>query len=81
MKKFNFIFLIKTFFIISSVTYAVEFSGKFEQGSFIIGKTQKGSKIEIDNRKIRLSKDGFFAFGLGRDRKNNVIIKACFKFV
>ena len=75
MKKFNFIFLVKTFFIISSVTYAVEFNGKFEQGSFIIGKTEKGSKIEIDNRKIRLSKDGFFAFGLGRDRKNNVIIK------
>ena len=75
MKKFNFIFLVKIFFIISSVTYAVEFNGKFEQGSFIIGKTEKGSKIEIDNRKIRLSKDGFFAFGLGRDRKNNVIIK------
>ena len=29
----------------------------------------------IDNRKIRVSKNGFFAFGLGRDRKNNVIIK------
>ena len=75
MKKFNFILLLKTFFIISSVAYAVEFKGKFEQGSFIIGKVQKGSKIEIDNRKIRLTKDGYFAFGLGRDRKNNIVIK------
>ncbi len=54
---------------------AVEFYGKFEQGSFILGKTKSGSKVEIDNRKIRLSKDGYFAFGLGRDRKNNIIIK------
>ena len=75
MKKFNFLLLVKTFFLISSVVYAAEFKGKFEQGSFIIGKAQKGSKIEIDGRKIRLTRDGYFAFGLGRDRKNNVVIK------
>ena len=59
----------------SNILNAVEFNGKFEQGSFIIGKVQKGSKIEIDRQKIRLTKDGYFAFGLGRDRKNDVIIK------
>ena len=59
----------------SSILNAVEFKGKFEQGSFIIGKAKKNSKIEIDDRKIRLSKDGYFAFGLDRDRKNNVLIK------
>ena len=59
----------------SNILNATEFKGKFKQGSFIIGKTQKGSKVQIDNRKIRITKDGYFAFGLGRDRKNNVIIK------
>ena len=59
----------------SNILKATEFKGKFKQGSFIIGKTQKGSKVQIDNRKIRITKDGYFAFGLGRDRKNNVIIK------
>ena len=54
---------------------AVEFLGKFKQGSFILGKTNPKSKVIIDNRKIRVSKDGYFAFGLDRDRKNNVIIK------
>ena len=29
----------------------------------------------IDSKKIRVSKDGFFAFGLDRDRKNDVVIK------
>ena len=53
---------------------AVEFFGKFEQGSFILGKTKPNSEVKIDNKKIRVSKDGFFAFGLDRDRKNNVLI-------
>ena len=54
---------------------AVEFQGKFEQGSFILGKSSPNSKVQIDKRKIRVSKDGFFAFGLDRDRKNDVVIK------
>ena len=54
---------------------AAEFKGKFEQGSFILGKTDPNSKVFIDKRKIRVSKKGFFAFGLDRDRKNDVTIK------
>ena len=54
---------------------AVEFKGKFEQGSFILGKTKAGSHVTVDKKKIRVSKDGYFAFGLGRDRKNDVVIK------
>ncbi len=42
--------------------------------SFILGKTEPGSKVFIDNRKIRVTEKGFFVFGLDRDRKNNVII-------
>ena len=48
---------------------AVEFLGKFEQGSFILGKTKPNSKVKIDNKSIRVSKDGYFAFGLDRDKK------------
>ena len=55
--------------------YAVEFKGKFSQGSFIIGITEPGSKVTIDKTQVKVSKNGYFAFGLGRDRKNNVIIK------
>ena len=69
------IFLLLVFFFYSNILSAVEFRGKFEQGSFIIGKVNKGSKVEVDNRKIRLTKDGYFAFGLDRDRKNDVVIK------
>ena len=53
---------------------AVEFNGKFIQGHFIIGKTEPNSKVKIDKKQIRVSKDGYFAFGLARDRKYDVII-------
>ena len=69
------IFIILLFSFKFQYIYALEFIGKFEQGSFILGKTSPDSKIKIDNRRIRVSKDGYFAFGLDRDRKNNVIIK------
>jgi len=62
-------------FLFSFKVSAVEFSGKFIQGSFILGKTKPGSKVEIDNRQVKVSKDGYFAFGLSRERKNNIIIK------
>ena len=53
---------------------AVEFTGKFTQGHFIIGKTDPNSKIKIDKKQVRVSKDGYFAFGIGRDRKYDVVI-------
>ena len=63
------------FFISSNNLIGVEFKGKFTQGSFILGKAKPGSKIIIDNRKVKITEDGYFAFGLGRDRKNNILIK------
>ena len=70
--------LIIFFFVLlfySNFSYAIEFKGKFEQGSFILGKTEPNSQVIIDKKKIKVSKEGYFAFGLGRDRKNNVTIK------
>ena len=63
------------FLLIFNFSHAVEFKGDFKQGSFILGKTDPNSKVLIDNREIRVTNDGYFAFGLDRDRKNNVIIK------
>ncbi len=62
-------------FFISFKSYAVEFNGKFIQGHYIIGKTNPNSTVTIDKRKIKVSKDGYFAFGLDRERKYDVVIK------
>ena len=61
-------------FLFSFKVSAVEFNGKFIQGHFIIGKTDPSSKVKIDKKQIRVSKDGYFAFGLARDRKYDVVI-------
>jgi len=70
----RYLFLINFFFIFLTPIKAFDFKGKFEQGSFILGKTNPGAKVLIDNKKVRVSKTGYFAFGLDRDRKNDVRI-------
>ena len=60
--------------LFSTNSYAIEFTGKFIQGHFILGKTDPKSKIIIDKKEIKVSKDGFFVFGIDRDRKFDVLI-------
>ena len=62
------------FVLFTTSSFAVTFDGKFIQGSFILGKTDPGSDVFIDDRKVKVTSDGYFAFGLGRDRKNDVLI-------
>tara|TARA_A100001011_G_C14152845_1_gene774767 strand:+ start:189 stop:986 length:798 start_codon:yes stop_codon:yes gene_type:complete len=66
------ILLVLIFF--SSNAFAIDFEGKFIQGHFIIGKTEPKSKVWIDKRSVKVSEDGFFAFGIDRDRKYDVVI-------
>ena len=73
--------IIKYFLLIFFVSFnasAIEFNGKFIQGHFIIGKTDPSAKILIDKKEIRVSKDGYFVFGIGRDRKFDVLITKIF---
>jgi len=62
------------FLLITTSSFAVTFDGKFIQGSFILGKTEPGSEVFIDKKKVRVTSDGLFVFGLGRDRKYDVVI-------
>jgi len=62
------------FLFITTSSFAATFKGKFIQGSFILGKTEPGVEIFIDKKKVKVTPDGFFVFGLGRDRKYDVVI-------
>jgi len=69
----------KTIFVIfflffTTTSFATNLKGKFIQGGFIIGEAEPGSKVTIDKRKVKVTKEGFFVFGLGRDRKYDVVI-------
>ena len=70
--------IIIKFFILIALIYstqlnAIEFKGEFLQGHYIVGLTDPSAKIIID-KKIKVSKDGYFVFGLDRDRKFDVLI-------
>jgi len=71
MKK---IILIISFYLFFNNLHSLELKGEFYQGNLIIGQTEPGSEIFIDKIKIKVSKEGYFAFGLGKDRKNDVVI-------
>ena len=63
------------FILFTTSSFAATFNGKFIQGSFILGKTEPGSEVFIDKKKVKVTSDGYFVFGLGRDRKNDVVIE------
>tara|TARA_B100000427_G_scaffold215773_1_gene180174 strand:- start:718 stop:1527 length:810 start_codon:yes stop_codon:yes gene_type:complete len=75
MKKFFKIFLLFFFIIFPREIFSAEFNNKFKQGSFILGKTKPGAKVKIDERNVLVSEDGYFAFGIDRDRKNDITIR------
>ena len=68
------IVLIVSFYLFFNNLHSLELKGEFYQGNLIIGQTEPGSQIFIDKSKIKVSKDGYFAFGLSKDRKNDVVI-------
>tara|TARA_B100000686_G_C16745779_1_gene949366 strand:+ start:253 stop:1047 length:795 start_codon:yes stop_codon:yes gene_type:complete len=70
----NKIFLFILILLYSTSAYSVTFKGKFIQGHFIIGKTKSGTEVFIDKKKIKVTEEGYFAFGIGRDRKYDVVI-------
>jgi len=62
------------FLLITTSSFAVTFEGKFDQGSFILGKADPGSEVFIDKKRVKVTSEGYFVFGLSRDRKNDVVI-------
>ena len=72
--KIIFKLLFVIFFFTTTQLNAIEFKGKFLQGHYIIGITDPSAEIIIDKKKIKVSKDGYFVFGIGRDRKFDLTI-------
>ena len=62
------------FFFYSTNLNAVEFKGEFLQGHYIIGLTDPSAHIIIGKKEVKVSKDGYFIFGIDRDRKFDLTI-------
>lgn len=56
------------------MTNKVELMKEPEQGAFIVGHAPLGSTIKLDDRELNLSKRGEFAFAIGRDQTEDVVL-------
>ena len=66
------------FLILITQGKSVEFNGKFFQGHFIVGKTDPKAKIIIDKKKVKVSNEGYFVFGIDRDQKYDLTFTKIF---
>ena len=57
IKKYKYLLIFILLF--TSKSHAIDFKGKFIQGHFIIGKTEPGTSILVDKKKVKVSKDGY----------------------
>lgn len=49
--------------------YGAKLEGSFVQGGLIVGQTKPGSSVRFNNNSVRISDDGVFLVGFGRDAR------------
>ena len=54
--------------------YALKLNGDFVQGGLVFGQLESKAKITINDRKVRVSKDGEFIIGFGRDYPKQAVL-------
>ena len=50
--------------------FGATFEGMFSQGGLVVGTTRPGATVMLDNQNVRVSQDGIFLLGFGRDAKS-----------
>ena len=59
----------------ASAEVSLSFAGEFRQGALVIGQTQSGNAVQVDERLVRVSPEGVFLLGIGRDETGPVSIR------
>lgn len=54
---------------------ALSFVGEFVQGGLIVARTDSGASVTVDGESVRVSPEGWFLVGIGRDETGPVIIE------
>jgi len=58
-----------------SAVEAAELQGRMTQGGLIRGKTAPGASVSLNEKPLRVSKDGDFVFGFGRDAPAKAVLR------
>lgn len=59
----------------SSAVAKTVIHGEAKQGALLVGQTDSGNTVVFGDKQLKVSKQGFFAFGFGRDDKETVKLK------
>ena len=62
-------FLILCLAYLPSALVALELTGPLQQGGLVIGRVEAGSRVFLDRQPVKVSEQGVFAIGFGRDAK------------
>ena len=73
IKKIFLIFF--TIACLSTSSHGIEFFGKFTEGGIVKGKVSPNSELFLDKRKLKISKNGYFIFGIKKGRTKDIKIK------
>ncbi|TKB44905.1 M23 family metallopeptidase [Thalassotalea mangrovi] len=60
---------------IANPALLLELQGEVTQGSLMVGKTQPGNQVYLDDRALKVSRHGLFTFGFSRDDDTNYQLK------
>ncbi len=77
MKNLKYFYLILAFYIIVFINNAsdLELKGDYIQGGLVLGKTDKLTRVFLDDIAIPKDKNGYFLFGFNRDHSEKAILK------
>ncbi len=62
----------------SEASPSIELDGNMVQGGMVVGRTAPGTKLTMGGTKIRVSSDGDFLIGFGRDAPKRAELRAVF---
>jgi murein DD-endopeptidase MepM/ murein hydrolase activator NlpD len=72
------IFLLALLAALPAQAGALELDGNFIQGGLVFGTTEPGAEVRLGKRKVRISPDGGFLFGFGRDAPAEATLRVRF---
>lgn len=55
--------------------HALDLRGAVVQGGFLIGRVEVGAQVSLNGAALRLTPDGLFAFGIGRDDDGEIMLR------
>lgn len=69
--------LVAVLSVLALSVQALELRGELAQGGLLLGSVASGEKVYLNGKALKLTPEGVFVFGFGRDAKPEATLKIC----